>query len=122
MHGTESPSPWILRWTHLVPAGGAVLDLACGGGRHVRWFAERGHAVTAVDRDSAALDTLGSIAQTVEADIENGPWPLSGRQFAAVIVTNYLWRPLFQRIAACVAPGMVDNMALRVLKDEVRPH
>ncbi|MEJ5991707.1 class I SAM-dependent methyltransferase [Ramlibacter sp. PS3R-8] len=107
MHGTLAPSPWIVRWTHLVPAGGDVLDLACGGGRHVRWFAERGHAVTAVDRDSAALDTLGSIAETVEADIENGPWPLAGRQFAGVIVTNYLWRPLFARIAACVAPGGV---------------
>lgn len=107
MHGTESPSPWVVRWTHLVPAGGDVLDLACGGGRHVRWFAERGHAVTAVDRDSAALDTLAGIAQTVEADIENGPWPLAGRQFAAVIVTNYLWRPLFARIGACVAPGGV---------------
>jgi SAM-dependent methyltransferase len=107
MHGTESPSPWIVRWTHLVPAGGEVLDLACGGGRHVRWFAERGHAVTAVDRDRAALDTIGSIAETVEADIENGPWPLAGRQFAAVIVTNYLWRPLFTRIAGCVAPGGV---------------
>ena len=107
MHGTLSPSPWIVRWTHLVPAGGAVLDLACGGGRHVRWFAERGHPVTAVDRDSAALDTLGSIAETVEADVEDGPWPLAGRQFAAVIVTNYLWRPLFPRILACVAPGGV---------------
>lgn len=107
MHGTGNPSPWIVRWTHLVPARGDVLDLACGGGRHVRWFAERGHDVTAVDRDGAALDTLGSIARTVEADIENGPWPLAGRQFAAVIVTNYLWRPLFPRIAACVAPGGV---------------
>jgi SAM-dependent methyltransferase len=107
MHGTENPSPWIVRWTHLVPAGGTVLDLACGGGRHVRWFAERGHAVTAVDRDSAALDTLGSIAETVEADIENGPWPLGERQFAGVIVTNYLWRPLFARIVASVAPGGV---------------
>ena len=107
MHGTLAPSPWIVRWTHLVPAGGDVLDLACGGGRHVRWFAERGHAVTAVDRDGAALDTLAGIARTVEADIESGPWPLAGRQFAAVIVTNYLWRPLFGQIAACVAPGGV---------------
>ena len=105
LHGSPAPSPWIFRWTHLVPAGGDVLDLACGGGRHVRWFAGRGHAVTAVDRDRAALATLGSIAETVEADIENGPWPLAGRQFAAVIVTNYLWRPLFAQVAACVAPG-----------------
>jgi SAM-dependent methyltransferase len=107
MHGTEAPSPWIVRWTHLVPPGGAVLDLACGGGRHLRWFHARGHAVTGVDRDSAALDTVAGIAETIEADIENGPWPLAGRQFAAVIVTNYLWRPLFPRILESVAPGGV---------------
>jgi SAM-dependent methyltransferase len=107
MHGTSTPSPWIVRWTHLVPPGGAVLDLACGGGRHARWFADRGHRVTAVDRDAAALGTLAGIAETIEADIENGPWPLGERQFAAVIVTNYLWRPLFGRIAQSVGPGGV---------------
>jgi SAM-dependent methyltransferase len=107
MHGTEAPSPWIVRWSHLVPAGGSVLDLACGGGRHLRWFHEHGHPVTGVDRDGAALDTLSGIAETIEADVENGPWPLAGRQFAAVIVTNYLWRPLFPRILESVAPDGV---------------
>ena len=105
MHGTEAPSPWVVRWAHLVPAGGAVLDLACGRGRHLRWFAQRGHPVTGVDRDAGALSALDSVGETIEADIENGPWPLAGRQFAAVIVTNYLWRPLFPRIAEAVAPG-----------------
>ncbi|HET8748022.1 MAG TPA: class I SAM-dependent methyltransferase [Ramlibacter sp.] len=107
MHGTEDPSPWIRRWTHLVPANGTVLDLACGGGRHARWFAARGHKVTAVDRDAPALATLQGVAETIEADIENGPWPLAGRQFDAVVVTNYLWRPLFPQILAAVAPGGV---------------
>lgn len=107
MHGTEAPSPWIVRWSHLVAPGGAVLDLACGGGRHLRWFAERGHPVLGVDRDGAALDTVAGVAETLEADIENGPWPLAGRQFAAVVVTNYLWRPLFPRILEAVAPGGV---------------
>ena len=107
MHANLPPSPWIVRFTPLVPAGGTVLDLACGGGRHVRWFAERGHAVTAVDRDGSALDTLAGICETVEADIENGPWPLAGRQFDAVVVTNYLWRPLYPRILEAVAPGGV---------------
>ncbi len=107
MHGTEASSPWIQRWTHLVPANGTVLDLACGGGRHARWFAARGHKVTAVDRDAAALATLQGVAETLEADIENGPWPLPGRQFDAVVVTNYLWRPLFPQILAAVAPGGV---------------
>jgi SAM-dependent methyltransferase len=107
MHGNEAPSPWIVRFGPLVRPGGTVLDLACGGGRHARWFAARGHAVTAVDRDAAALASLAGGAETIEADIENGPWPLAGRQFDAVVVTNYLWRPLFPRILEALAPGGV---------------
>ncbi|MEJ8839118.1 class I SAM-dependent methyltransferase [Ramlibacter sp. AN1133] len=107
MDGLPAPSPWILRWAHLVPTGGAVFDVACGRGRHLRWFASRGHPATGVDRAPEALAILQGIAETVEADIENGPWPFAGRQFDAVIVTNYLWRPLFPRILAAVAPGGV---------------
>lgn len=107
MHGTEAPSPWIVRWSHLVPAGGAILDLACGRGRHLRWFAQRGHPVTGVDRDAEALVPLQGVGETIAADIENGPWPLGERQFAAVVVTNYLWRPLFARTLAALAPGGV---------------
>jgi SAM-dependent methyltransferase len=107
MHGTEDPSPWIRRWTHLVAPGGTVLDLACGGGRHARWFAARGHKVTGVDRNAEALASLQGVAETIEADIENGPWPFAGRSFDAVIVTNYLWRPLFPQILDSVAPGGV---------------
>lgn len=107
MHGTEAASPWVRRWSHLVPAGGAVLDVACGGGRHLRWFAGRGHPVTGVDRDAGALETLQGVGRTVVADIENGPWPFAGQQFAAVVVTNYLWRPLFPQLLAAVAPGGV---------------
>jgi SAM-dependent methyltransferase len=107
MHARLEPSPWIARFAHLVPPGGTVLDLACGSGRHARWFAERGHRVLGVDRDGAALATLQGVAETLEADIENGPWPLAGRTFDAVIVTNYLWRPLYTRILASVAAGGV---------------
>ncbi|HEX2544692.1 MAG TPA: class I SAM-dependent methyltransferase [Ramlibacter sp.] len=105
MHGTENPSPWIARWSHLVPPGGTVLDLACGRGRHLRWFAARGHPVTGVDRDAEALATVRDVGETLHADIENGPWPLQGRRFDAVVVTNYLWRPLFPQIMDSVAQG-----------------
>jgi SAM-dependent methyltransferase len=107
MHGSDAPSPWIVRFTPLVPAGGAVLDLACGRGRHLRWFASRCHPLTGVDRDADALAPLQGVGEILLADIENGPWPLAGRQFAAVVVTNYLWRPLFPRILEAVAPGGV---------------
>lgn len=107
MHGTEDASAWVRRWSHLVPAGQPVLDVACGAGRHMRWFAARGHAVTGVDRDAQALALAAASGQTVQADIENGPWPLTGHQFGGVVVTNYLWRDLMPAIVACVAPGGV---------------
>ena len=107
MHGAEAVSPWVERWAHLVPADATVLDVACGHGRHSRFFAQRGSRVTAVDRNAEALASLTSVAQTVEADIENGPWPFLGQTFDAVVVTNYLWRPLLPAILDCVAPGGV---------------
>ena len=107
MHGTEAPSPWIVRFSSLVPAAGTVLDLACGRGRHLRWFAARGHRVLGVDRDGEALASLQGVGETLQADIENDAWPLAGRTFDAVVVTNYLWRPLFPKILESVAPGGV---------------
>jgi len=105
MHGIEAPSPWIKRWSDLVPSGGAVLDVACGFGRHMRWFAGRGHPVTGVDRSPDAIDAVSPLGEAICADIENGPWPLAGRNFDGVVVTNYLWRPLLPSIVQSVAPG-----------------
>ncbi|MBC7908653.1 MAG: class I SAM-dependent methyltransferase [Rhodospirillaceae bacterium] len=99
-------SPWVARFTPLVSPGGAVLDVACGGGRHSRLFLARGHAVTAIDRDITHTDTPG--AELIAADLEDGsPWPLPGRSFAALVVTNYLWRPLFPALLAALAPDGV---------------
>ncbi len=108
MHGLETPSDWIRRWTHLVPAGAPILDVACGLGRHLRWFRERGHPVTGVDRAPDALQAVAGLGEVIAADLENGsPWPLTGRTFGAVVVTNYLWRPLFPALQDAVAPGGV---------------
>ena len=107
MHGTQAPSEWIVRWSHLVPERGRVLDVACGGGRHLRWFSGRGHPVTGVDRDPDAIALAAPLGEAVCADIENGPWPFAGRQFAAVVVTHYLWRPLLPVIVHSVAAGGV---------------
>lgn len=106
-HAGLEPSPWVQRWSSLVKPGAALLDVACGGGRHVRWFAQRGCRVTGVDRDAAAVAPLKGIAEIVAADIENGPWPLAGRRFDAVVVTNYLWRPLWPALRASLAEGGV---------------
>ncbi|CAB3767365.1 class I SAM-dependent methyltransferase [Paraburkholderia solisilvae] len=109
-HGLGEPSRWVRRWTHLIAPGGAVLDVASGAGRHARWFAARGHPVTAIDRDAAALAAMHgepNIA-TLAADIENAAWPLAAdARFAAVVVTNYLHRPLFPQLLNALAPGGV---------------
>lgn len=107
LHGPSTASAWIQRWSHLVPSGARVLDLACGSGRHVTWFAGRGAHVTGVDRDATALAPLAGQAETLVADIETRPWPLAGRRFDAVVVTNYLWRPLLPTIVASVDAGGV---------------
>ncbi len=73
----------------------------------MRWFASRGHPVTGVDRSADAIGSLAGVGEVLQADIENGPWPFAGRTFDAVVVTNYLWRPLLGVIVQSVAPGGV---------------
>lgn len=108
MHAELPPSPWIVRFAGLVPTGGPVLDLAAGGGRHTRFFRGRGHPVTAVDRDTAALASIDDRLEIITADLEaEAGWPLGSRRFAGVVVTSYLHRPLFPDILAALAPGGV---------------
>jgi SAM-dependent methyltransferase len=100
----DAPSEWVVRWAALVERG-PVLDLACGAGRHAAYFAERGFEVVAVDRDEQVLP--GAIT-FVKADLEDGSlWPLPGRRFAAIVVTNYLHRPLFPVLAESLEEGGV---------------
>jgi SAM-dependent methyltransferase len=99
-----APSPWIVRWAVAIAPHGSVLDVACGSGRHARYLAAQGLRVTAVDRDRDAIASLqGVVAEKLAADLENAPWPLAGRRFDAVVVTNYLWRPLLPTLVASVA-------------------
>jgi SAM-dependent methyltransferase len=98
-------SAWVERFAPLVPAGARVLDLACGYGRHARFFAARGNHVLAVDRDAAALATLAGEARiaTRALDLEAGRWPLPEERFDAIVVANYLHRPLFPFLLAALA-------------------
>lgn len=87
-----------------------MLDLACGQGRHAVYLADRGHAVLACDRDPLAMASMAGVPgiETALADLENAsPWPFSGKRFAAIVVTNYLHRPLFPRLVEALAPGGV---------------
>lgn len=111
MSNCPETSPWVRRFAPLVAPGGAVLDIACGSGRHLRLFAEAGHPVTGIDRDLGGVADLtgGSGVDLVQADLEDGsPWPLPPeRRFAAVVVTNYLHRPLLPLLADLLDPAGV---------------
>jgi SAM-dependent methyltransferase len=104
------PSPWIERFAPLVAPGSCVLDVACGQGRHARLFARLGHRVVAVDRDAAALAAIAGEAnvQTRELDLEAGHPVFAGERFDAIVVANYLHRPLLaELIAALAADGVL---------------
>ncbi len=107
LHGQEPTSGWVVRWSHLLTAGSHVLDVACGHGRHMRHFAALGHPVTGVDRNPEAIDAVKPVGEAICADLESSPWPLLGRTFGGVVVTNYLWRPLWPHILASLATNGV---------------
>jgi SAM-dependent methyltransferase len=103
-HASQIPSAWVLRWASLVERG-PVLDVACGAGRHAIFFAERGFEVFAVDRDDQALPAS---IRFVRRNLEDGsPWPWPGKRFAAIVVTNYLHRPLLPVLAESLEDGGV---------------
>lgn len=108
-HAARDPSPWILRFAPLVRAGALVLDLACGHGRHASFFAARGCDVLGVDRDADALAALDGVpgVTTLCADLEGAAWPLAGTTFDAIVVVNYLHRPLFAPLLDALAPDGV---------------
>ncbi|HEX6633673.1 MAG TPA: class I SAM-dependent methyltransferase [Usitatibacter sp.] len=102
------PSPWVREWIGWVPPGGAVLDLACGSGRHARFLARMGFEVDAVDRDLSLFADPPPGVRLLEADLEQGAWPYPGRRWAGIVVTNYLHRPLLPILVDSLEPlGML---------------
>lgn len=108
-HHDGAPVDWIVRHAHLVPRAGRVLDVAAGHGRHARYFAQRGAQVLAVDRDADALADVARTpgVETRVADLEHGDWPFADTRFDAVIVVNYLHRPLLPLLRGALVPGGV---------------
>lgn len=108
-HEFQTPSAWVRRWAGAIPAGGRVLDVACGRGRHLRYLGSLGFSVVGVDRDEEALSALGPLdrVEVRVADLESGAWPFAPDEFDGVVVTNYLHRPLFPHLVGVLRPGGV---------------
>lgn len=105
MNEVDDPSDWVLRFAPLIRRGGVVLDVACGGGRHLRALRGLGHPVVGVDRDLSGVGDLRGEARVelIEADLETGGrFPLAERSFAGIVVTRYLHRPLFPDLVAAL--------------------
>ena len=107
MTSDNPPSPWVTRFSE--QAVGPVLDVACGSGRHTKLFLELGYDVTAVDRDTSRLGDIAAHPRltVIETDLEQDadPWRPASAAYGAVVVTNYLWRPLLPALVDAVAPG-----------------
>jgi SAM-dependent methyltransferase len=111
IHGADRPpSPWLRQWVSLIRAGGRVLDLAAGEGRHTGFLLDKGFRVVAADRKTDLLRArFGAIPECVivAIDLEDGAgWRLGGG-FDGVIVSLYLHRPILPDLARALAPGGV---------------
>lgn len=105
---------WLAANTDLIARDGSVLDLACGRGRHALWLAERGYEVHALDRDEEALSALreaaaarGVAVHARRVNLEQQDVDLGEARYAAIVVFNYLHRPLFPLIVRALVPGGV---------------
>jgi len=112
-HETARPSRWLTDNLDLIPQGQPVLDVASGRGRHARALAEGGWHVHAVDRDTAALASIdvddrsqGAITTDV-IDLEADDVSLGQSVYGAILVFNYLHRPLMPALIDALAPGGV---------------
>ena len=97
----------------LLPRGGRVLDVACGKGRHALLLAGAGFDVRAIDRNPEAVEFVRGTAAKLGFRIDAGvvdletdpPPPLSPAAFDAVLVFNYLHRPLMPALRESLKPG-----------------
>jgi tellurite methyltransferase len=90
-----------------------VLDLACGYGRNGLFLSRHNVSVLYADNNEAALQSISSELEQTDLNGEcwlvdfekKGTSPLKGKLFDAVLVFNYLHRPLFDSIKQAIRPG-----------------
>lgn len=104
------PAAVLDRNSHLLPAKGLALDLACGLGGNSILMAGHGLDVEAWDISDTALAKLQTFAtsgglaiDTHQIDLEQ---PLSWeRQYDVIVVAHFLYRPLCAGISEALNPG-----------------
>ena len=102
----SGPSAWVLRWLGQPSGSAALLDFACGHGRHVGPAVAAGYRVLAADRDEPALGQAAAAgARVLACDLEGAPWPFAERRFEVVLMTRFLHRDRLDLLLALVEPG-----------------
>ncbi|MBB5187937.1 MULTISPECIES: class I SAM-dependent methyltransferase [Zhongshania] len=97
---------------NLLPATGRALDIACGLGGNAVLLAQAGLLCDAMDISDIAVSRLNAYAQNHSlaisaslADIENDDFTLAAEQYDVIVVSYFLYRPLFSIIATALKPG-----------------
>ena len=101
-------SIWIEKNIQKIPKNSLLLDLACGNGRHSIVAQKHNLIVTAVDINENKLSRLQNInnIMLVKCNLEKEKfnWSFKKNIFDAILVTNYLYRPIFQKIIYSIKP------------------
>jgi len=105
-----SPAEVLSENTHLLPATGQALDLACGLGGNALFLAQRGFSVSAVDISPVAIESLSAHAQRlglaiVARAVDAETKPLPRQAFDVVVVSRFLSRPLAASIQDSLKPS-----------------
>ena len=106
----RGPASFLVESLHLLPPGGAVLDIATGSGRNALFLAARGYEVTGIDISPVAIERcreeaarLGRQVRAICADLAS--YRLPGSAFDVVLNFYYLQRELCPRIETMLRPG-----------------
>ncbi|MBE7551415.1 MAG: class I SAM-dependent methyltransferase [Anaerolineales bacterium] len=106
----QEPTPFVAVCLPQLPQHGWALDVAAGAGRHSLALARHGLQVDAVDLSCQGLRLArqraleaGLAIRFIVADLER-PW-LPRHSYDVILVSFFLYRPLFPLIKACLQPG-----------------
>ncbi len=103
-------SEWVKRFYSQIPKNGLILDLAGGSGRHTRFLAQKGFKLILLDNQIAKAKHLQNVEniELMEYNVEGGSsLPFLTSSFKGIVVTNYLYRPIFPQLICLLDDGGV---------------
>lgn len=109
-HAQNSQAARVLRdYTHLLPASGSALDLACGRGRNALLLAAHGLQTAAWDVSAEAIQQLQATADATGLTIATRVCdvvaePPAKASFDVIVVSYFLERALFPQLLAALRP------------------